>query len=207
VDLRDDGPRPQLAVAQPVDLLTGSATPLGVGETARVWSVHDDEPWQLQGHVSSIGVIESRGFGPVHAARLTLPWRLQASERRLVPRPGPSIRVALQAADDPTPVTLLETWRSPSSEPVRRGPAWLVELSRRTLTYSVPADGATVLLPGSLVTVALHVAEPALAVRLPGQIDAVFELGEQLLYGLSLGQPLGGGTADEHRELLRRAGV
>ena len=76
VDLRDEGPRPQLAVAQPVDLPTGEPAPVGVGETLRVWSVHDGEPWQVQGHVSHIGVVESRGAGPVHAARLTLPWRL-----------------------------------------------------------------------------------------------------------------------------------
>ncbi len=206
VDLRDDGPRPQLSVAQPVDLGTGEAAPLGVGETARIWSVHDVEPWQVQGHVGSVGVVESRGFGPVHAARLTLPWRLQASERRLRPRMGPALRVAVETADDPAPRTLLETWTSPSSEPMRRGPAWLVELSRASLTYSVPLEERRVLLPGSRVQVSVSVGEPVLAVRLPARVEVVFELAEQLLYGLSLGGPVHG-SADEHREVMRRAGV
>ena len=207
VDLREEGPRPQLAVAQPVDLASGMPSPVGVGETVRVWSVHDVEPWQVQGHVSSIGVVESRGAGPVRAARLALPWRLRASERRLAPRPGPPLRISLLAPEDEGHETLVETWRSPSSEPARRGPAWVVELSRRTLTFSVPADAGRVLLPGSQVQVDLAVGEPDLRSRLPARVEVVFELAEQLLYGLSLGQPAPGTSVEEHRELLRRAGI
>lgn len=207
VDLRDEGPRPQLAVAQPLDLRTGEATPVGVGETVRLWSVHDVEPWQVQGHVSSVGVVESRDAGPVHAARLSLPWRLQDSERRLTPRPGPPLRISLRAPEDEENTTLVETWRSPSSEPTRRGAAWIVELSRRTLTFSLPADVQRVLLPGARVEVDLAVGDPELRSGLPGRVEVVFELAEQLLYGLSLGQPRPGTSADEHRELLRRAGI
>lgn len=207
VDLREEGPRPQLAVAQPLDLETGRPAPLGVGETVRLWSVHDVDPWQVQGHVSSVGVVESRGAGPVHAARLALPWRLQASERRLVPRPSPSLRLGMRTPDEDVSRTLVDTWTSPTTEPIRRGEAWIVELSRRTLTWSVPADVAPVLLPGTHVELTLEVREPELRSVVPGRVEVVYELGEQLLYGVALGAPRPGTSADEHRELLRRAGI
>lgn len=206
VDLREDGPRPQLSVAQPLDLSTGAPAPLGAGESVRIWSVRDAEPWGLSGVVGSVGVVEGHVSGPVEAARVVLPYRLLKTDRRLGHGAEVGLRVALAGDGEPAGSTLLERWLAPSGEPVTRGPAHVVELSRRAFTFSVPLGHGPLHLPGSWLRLRVELPAAGLAAVTHARVQAVFECDEHLLYGLSLAGPDAGTCDDEHRDVVRRAG-
>ena len=208
VDLREGAPRPHLAVAQPVDLRDGRPRALRAGDSVRLWSVRDGLPWHTDGFVAGIRVVEGRGSGPVEAAVVQLPWRLLDSERRLGRGDLPErIRIAI-TADGPgragEPITLLESWLGPNGSWIRRGDGPVVELSRRTLAFSAPL-AALGLLRGAGLELAVELPDLELRTRASARVAALMEWGEQVLYGLALGPPSPGVSAEEHRETLRRA--
>lgn len=210
VDLREGAPRPHLAVAQPVDLRDGRPRVLRAGDSVRLWSVRDGSPWHVDGFVGGVAVVEGRSSGPVEAAILQLPYRLLDTERRLGrgQRSGERLRIEL-TAEGPDgagmPTTLTETWQASDGTWIRRGPGHVVELSRRTLTFSAPLGAPLSLLRGTGVDVALELPDQDLRTRASARVAAVMEWGEQLLYGLALGPPAAGTSPEEHREALRRA--
>jgi hypothetical protein len=210
VDLREGAPRPHLAVAQPIDLRDGRARALRAGDSVRLWSVRDGRPWHLDGFVSSIGVVEGRGCGPVEAAVVQLPYRLLDTERRLRRAEDRRERLRIElTAEGPTgpgtPATLVETWIGGGGGWLQRGDGHVAELSRRTLTFSVPLASPIALLAGAAIELAVELPDLDLQTRVIARVVAVMEWGEQVLYGLALGQPADDVSADEHRETLRRA--
>jgi len=210
VDLREGAPRPHLAVAQPTDLQDGRLRPLRAGDSVRLWSVRDGRPWHIDGFVSGVSVVEGRGCGPVEAAVVRLPYRLLETDRRLGPSEEPTDRIRLSiAAEGPDgairPVTLLETWHGPGRGTSRRGAGHIVELSRRSLTFSAPLASPLRLLRGTGLELTVELPEPELVTRAAARVTAVMEWGEQVLYGLAVGAHAPSISAEEHRETLRRA--
>lgn len=209
VDLREGGPRPRLAIAQPKDLGTGLIRPLRAGDPVRLWSVRDGRPWHLDGAVGSVGVVEGRESGPVDAAIVRLPYRLLATERRLAAADqAPPSRIEITTVGPEglgTPRTLREGWLAPDGTPQARGDGHVVELSRRTFAFSLPLRSALFLLPGAEVELAVRLPDLGLSTRASGRVCAVMEWSEHVLYGLALGAPVAGHSTDEHRECLRRA--
>ena len=212
VDLRDGGPRPQLAIAQPQDLNSRAVTrPLRTGDTVRLWSVRQDSPWHLEGFVLGVCVVEGRGPGPVEAALVRLPYRLLATEHQLRPDASPSIprvRIGVQvggAEASTASSTLLETWMDEHGRWTSRGDAHIVELSRRTLTFSLPIRSPMVLLPGTHMTVEVTLPDLGLRTRVKGRLVAVMDRGEHMLQGIVLDSPCVGVSDGEHRETLKWA--
>ena len=208
VDLREGGPRPSLAVAQPVDLASGIVRNLRAGDAVRLWSVRDGEPWHHDGFVGSVAVVEGREAGPVEAAIVRLPYRLLETETRLKRDELPPARIAIAplGSDGPgTALTLCEGWLAPGGGARSRRQGHLLELSRRTFAFSVPLRSPIFFLPGSTVEVTVGLAELGLHTRVSGRVRAVMEWSEHVMYGLELGAPVGGHSLDEHRECLRRA--
>jgi hypothetical protein len=207
VDLREGGPRPLLAVAQPVDLVTRRVRPLQAGDTVRAWSVREGRPFHLDGFVEGTCVVEGRGTGPVDAALVQLPFRLLETERRLRPDAASRLRIDVRPLGDrtATPRTLIDRWIEPGRGWRQRGEGHVAELSRRTLSFSLPLRSAITLLPGALVELGVELADLELRTRFAARVSAVMEWDEHLLHGLSLDQPVDGISAEEHRETLRRA--
>ncbi len=172
----------------------------------RIWSVRDAEPWGLTGVVGSIGVVEGRLSGPVAAARVVLPYRLLKTDRRLGRGAEVGLHLSIGGEDDPAETTLLERWLAPSGEPVTRGPAHVVELSRRAFTFSVPLGRGPVYMPGSWLRLRVDLPASGLRAVSRARVQTVFECDEHLLYGLSLTGTDAGTCDDEHREVVRRAG-
>jgi hypothetical protein len=208
VDLREGGPRPRLAVAQPRDLATNQIRNLRAGDAVRLWSVRDGAPYHHDGFVGSVGIVEGRETGPIEAAIVRLPYRLLATETRFKRDELPPARIALAplGPDGPgTSLTLCEGWLAPGGRPRSRGGGHLLELSRRTFAFSVPLASPIFFLPGSTVEVTVELADLGLRTRVAGRVRAVMEWAEHVMYGLELGAPAPGCSADEHRECLRRA--
>ena len=211
VDLRESGPRPQLAIAQPTDLVTGRLRPLASGDSVRLWSVRDGRPWHTDGFVGSVGVIEGRSTGPVEAAIVRLPYRLLATEQRLRPaEDGRASRLRIEVAalgpgDAGSTTTLVDRWVRPDGSWQRRGDGYLAELSRRTMAMSVPLSSSLVFLPGAALRVGLELPDLRLRTRVGARVVASMTFGDQVLYGVALGGPSRSISDDEHRETLRRA--
>lgn len=206
VDLRVGGPRPQLAIAQPIDLVTRKLRPLRAGDSVRLWSVHDDRPYTLEGFVSSVAVIEGASR-PVDAALLRLPYRLLETESRLAAEPPPlRVELATVGPDGPREfVTLSDSWFDLEGGRSSRGGGHLLELSRRTFSFSAPLAGPLMLLAGVRVELRVTLPDLELRTRVAGRVRAVMEWSEHILYGLDLGRPAAEVSAEEHRECLRRA--
>ena len=213
VDLRENGPRPQLSIAQPHDLQTELGHNLHAGDSVRIWSVREDQPWHLSGFVASVGIVEGKGSGPVHAAVVQLPYRLLATDQHLAVQVEDSamrlrVDVVLLGPDgEGEPITLRERWVSTGGSPSLRGEAYLVELSRRTMAFSLPAHHPVVLLPGTRLRVGIALPDLGLRTRVYGRVDATMEGPDHRLCGLSLFQPVDTITEDEHRETLRKASL
>ncbi len=208
VDLRETGPRPRLAIAQPTDLATDSVRTLRAGDSVRLWSVRDGEPWHHDGFVASVAVVEGRDAGPVEAAILSLPYRLLKTDRRLTSDALPPARIAVAPVGPEgtgASLTLCEGWLAPGGGTRTRGDGHLLELSRRTFAFSVPLRSPIFFLPGSEVEVGVELNDLGLTTRVEGRVRAVMEWSEHVLYGVELGSPVGGHSVDEHRECLRRA--
>jgi len=204
VDLRDDGPRPRLAIAQALDLGRGSPLPLAPGATVRLWSTREGTPWQLRASVAARAVVEGRQTGPVDCALLRLPYRLSTRDRHLrAPIGDERIRLDL-AEPGGAAVTLLERWQG-ASGPEQRGSAHVVELSRKAWTFSLPVGEAPPLLRGAPVEVGIDLPERGMRTRCAGVVDALFDQGGHRLFGLLLTGPAGDGAEGERREVLRRA--
>ncbi len=174
----------------------------------RVFGSRDGEPWHFEAWVESHGVVEGP-TGPVNSAILRLPWRLNSAERRLLgPAPSDRPRLAVELlafgpADVGTPRTLLETWTAPDGISMRRGEAHLVELSRRTASFSLPRTARLWLLPGARVLLSVSLPDLALHTDVVGRVEAVLPQDDVLLHGLSLFEPEPSISADEHREVIR----
>lgn len=211
VDLRENGPRPQLSISQPVDLRTERTHALGVGDSVRIWSVRDGLPWHLSGFICAVRVAERRGRDPVEAAVIQLPYRLLSTDRQLaVGGDRASGRLHVEVAPlgpggEGDPITLRERWLSTEGRPSVRGDAHLVELSRRTMCFSIPADYPVVFLPGSRLRVGVSLPDLGLRTRVHARVDAVMEGAEHRLCGLSLFGSVEAISTEEHRETLRKA--
>jgi len=195
-----------LAVAQPVDLVSGRLRPLRTGDSVRLWSVRDGAPWRLDGFVGSVAVIEGMQ-GPVDCGLLRLPYRLLQTDTRLEAE-APRIRVELAPLGPGGPsefVTVSDSWFDPDGSPSARGAGRLVELSRRTFAFSSPLQGRLMLLAGLRVELRVTLPDLELRTRVTGRVRAVMEWSGQVLYGLELGRPEPGISLEEHRECLRRA--
>jgi hypothetical protein len=212
IDLRETGPRPQLAVAQPADLLTRELRPLLAGEAVRIWSVRAQRPWTAAGFVLGSGVVESRAAGPVVAASVRLPDRLFESGTvlfRSVRTGGVSLRISAAVVDATGPlqhVTLLERWLEPAGAWAERGGGHLVELSRRSLTISLPRGGAG-LLPGARLELRVELPDDGLRTTVEARVSVAFPYGDQQLIGMALGDVSPSTSSAEHREVIRRAGA
>lgn len=211
VDLSESGPRPRLSIAQPMDLQTGQVHQLRAGDSVRVWSVRDAQPWHLSGFISSVRVAERRSGDPVQAAVIQLPYRLLVTDRQLASSGGRSsgrlhVEVAPLGPDgEGDPITLKECWLGPDGAPSGRGDAHLIELSRRTMSFSIPADYPIMFLAGARLRVGVNLPELGLRTRLHARVDAVMEGSDHRLCGLSLFGATDGISSDEHRETLRKA--
>ena len=210
VDLREGAPRPHLAIAQPLDLRDGVPRPLRAGDSVRLWSVRDGRSWHLDGFVTGISVVEGRGCGPVEAAVVQLPYRLLETDRRLDRSEDRLERLRIElTAEGPggegNSSTLVETWIGSDGSWVQRGHGHVAELSRRTLSFSVPLIAQLGLLRGAALELTVDLPDLDLRTRVSARVAAVMQWGEQVLYGLGLGQPSAEVSADEHREALRRA--
>jgi len=210
VGLREGGPRPVLAIAQPSPLIPGRLRPLRMGRTVRVWSVADDCAWHLSGRVDGVRVLETTST-PVSAALITLPWRLLTDARRLmdpVRRGGRRLRLAYRRLGDggeQPPRTLLETWTDREGAVIARGQARVVELTRRSVTFSLPRSAGPLLLPGTALSLSLEVGEGGLRTAVSGRVAAVFPCADHLLHGVDLGGPDEDVDPAEHREVFRLA--
>jgi hypothetical protein len=211
VDLRESGPRPQLSIAQPTDLQTARAHQLRAGDSVRVWSVRDGQPWHLSGFISAVRIAERRSGDPVQAAVIQLPYRLLVTDRQLAVGGGRSsgrlhVEVAPLGPDgEGDPITLKERWLGPDGAPSGRGAAHLIELSRRTMCFSLPTDSPMVFLAGSRLRVGVSLPDLGLRTRLHARVDAVMEGASHRLCGLSLFGAVSGISGEEHRETLRKA--
>ena len=189
VDLRDGGPRPQLAIAQPLDLTrSGRPRPLRSGESVRLWSVRDGRPWHVGGFVAGVRMMETRDDGPVEAALVQLPYRLLETE-------GPDGQGMSSA--------LLETWLDSEGAWVVAGSGYMVDLSRRSFSYSVPVTDRLVMLPGTQLQLEFRLPDLRLRTRVEAVVSVVMDLGGQLFQGLSLGRPSESTSDEEHRETVR----
>ncbi len=210
VGLREGGPRPVLAIAQPAPLVAGRLRPLRMGRTVRVWSVADDDAWHLSGRVDGVRVLET-STTPVSAALVTLPWRLLTDARRLmdpVRRGGRRLHLSYRRLGDGpelAPRTLLETWTDPEGRSMSRGLARVVELTRRSVTFSLPRSAGPLLLPGTALSLALEVGEGGLRTSVAGRVAAVLPCADHLLHGVDLGAPTDDVDPAEHREVFRLA--
>ena len=210
VSLREDGPRPHLAVAQAVDLRTRELRVLQAGESVRLWSVRDGQPFCARGFVFGTGVVESRSAGPVASALIRLPHRLFASGtllRRPLQRERTAIRVALapRGPDRVMPShTILERWQEPSGAWAGRGNGHLVEVSRRSLTLSLPQSEPQVLLQGARLRLEISLIEEELRTVAAARVAVTWSFGDQVLYGIVLEGQEPSISGEEHREVLRR---
>lgn len=213
IDLREGGPRPALAVAQPSDLLTRDLRPLQPGESVRIWSVRGGRPFTASGFVFGSGVAESRTAGPVVAASVRLPRRLFESGNRLFravrsERESLRLSAALLDAEGPVaPTTLLERWLQPAGAWGERGGGHIVELSRRSLTLSLPRTEAPALLPGARLEVRIELPDDGLRTTVEARVSVAHAHGEQVLVGMSLGEVAPSTSGAEHREVVRRVGA
>jgi hypothetical protein len=210
VDLREGGPRPQLAIAQPSDLQRSERSrSLRSGESVRIWSVRDREPWHLDGFVSGLRVMETRDSGPVEAALVQLPYRLLDTDRQFSPHSSmgaPRAVVFVQSVGPQgrgAPAALVETWLDGEGEWVSRGGGYIVELSRRSFSFSVPIDSELVMLPGADAVFEFRLPDLRLLTRVEGAVVAVMDLGGHVFHGVSLGRPDDVISDEEHRETLR----
>lgn len=209
VDLREGGPRPHLAIAQLGALGPSRVRDVAAGDTVRLWSSREGRPFHLGGSVAGLTVVEGSD-GPVAAALVRLPFRLHDSERRLGARHDAGIgRLRIDARrlgeqGSGAPRVLQEGWLSPGGEVRHRGNAHVVEIGRRSLTFSLPARDAD-LLPGANLEVGVELPDLALRTRVSAQVVATMAWDDHILFGLSLGGPAVGVSAEEHRETLRRA--
>lgn len=209
VDLREDGPRPHVAVAQAIDLRSRELRVLQAGDSVRLWSVRDGQPFSARGFVFGTGVVESRSVGPVTSALIRLPHRLFASGtllRRPLQREQTSIRVAL-APRGPALVpthTVIERWQEPSGAWAGRGRGHVVEVSRRSLTLSLPRSDEPVLLQGARLRLQIDLIEDELRTVAEARVAVSWSFGDQVLYGLVLESEEPSVSPEEHREVLRR---
>lgn len=210
VALREDGPRPHVAVAQAIDLRSRDLRVLQPGESVRLWSVRDGQPFCARGFVFGTGVVESRSAGPVAAALIRLPHRLFASGtllRRPLQRERTAIRVALAARGPQGGVashTILERWQEPSGAWAGRGRGHLVEVSRRSLTLSLPRSEEPILLQGARVRLEISLIEDELRTSADARVAVTWSFGDHVLYGLVLDGQEDSVSPEEHREVLRR---
>lgn len=209
VGLREGGPRPVLAIAQPSALIAGRFRPLRMGRTVRVWSVADDFAWHLSGRVDGVRVLESSST-PVSAALITLPWRLLTDARRLmdpVRRGGRRLRLAFRRIgdEDSPPRILLETWVDSDGKGRSRGSARVVELTRRSVSFSLPRSAGPLLLPGTALELTLEVGEGGLRTQVAGRVAAVLPCADHLMHGVDLGAAAEDVDPAEHREVFRLA--
>lgn len=213
IDLREGGPRPQLAVAQPSDLLTRELRPLNPGESVRVWGVRAGRPFTVSGFVLGAGVVESRTAGPVVAASVRLLERLFESGSvlfRSVRVEGVSLRLSAAIVDTEGPMerkTLLERWLEPTGVWNERGGGHLVELSRRSVTLSLARDDAPALLPGARLELAVELPDNGLRTTVEARVSVAFPYANQILVGMELGEVSSYTSSAEHREVLRRVGA
>ncbi|MBJ94016.1 MAG: hypothetical protein CMP23_06000 [Rickettsiales bacterium] len=209
VDLREGGPRPQLVIAQPGDLERGDrARALRSGDSVRIWSVRDGRPWHLQGFVVGSRVMEGRDTGPVEAALVQLPYRLSESDLRIESRHSlgaPRAVIRLERGDPGRlqSLTLLETWLDQQGNWLERGGGHLIDLSRRSFSYSCPDTSGLVLMPGAELVLEFRLPDLQLRTRVAASVRAAHELGGQLFQGLSLGRCHESISDEEHRETLR----
>jgi len=158
-----------------------------------------------------VRIAERRGLEPVQAAVIQLPYRLLTTDRQLeADTVHTSERLHVEVAPlglegEGDPITLRERLRGPDGKPLARGHAHLVELSRRTMSFSIPVDYPVVFLAGSRLRVGVSLPDLGLRTRLHARVDAVMEGIEHRLCGLSLYGSLEGISQDEHRETLRKA--
>ncbi len=210
VALREDGPRPHLAIAQAVDLRSRELRILQPGESVRLWSVRDGQPFCARGFVFGTGVVESRSAGPVAAALVRLPHRLFASGtllRRPMLRERTAVRLALAArgpSGELTSNTVIERWQEPSGAWAARGNGHLVEVSRRSLTLSLPRREEAVLLQGAGLRLEINLIEEELRTVADARVAVTWSFGDQVLYGIVVDRPEPGVSEEEHREVLRR---
>jgi len=210
VDLREGGPRPQLVIAQPTDLQrSGRSRPLRSGESVRIWSVREGLPWHLGGFVAGVRMMETRDAGPVEAALVQLPYRLLDSDRQLhsLSSMGAPRTVVLAHTQGPNGAevssTLLESWLDGEGEWIVRGGGYLVDLSRRSFSYSIPTSSELVMLPGSQVHLEFQLPDLRLRTRVEAVVTAVLDFGGQFFQGLSLGRSHASTSDEEHRETIR----
>jgi len=210
VDLREGGPRPQLAIAQPADLQRNERPrSLRSGESVRIWSVRDSAPWQLHGFVSGLRVMETHASGPVEAALVQLPYRLLETDRQLSPVRSigaPRAEVFVQPIGPQgkgPPCTLVEAWLDSEGEWVLRGGGYIVDLSRRSFSFSVPIDSDLVMLPGAHAMFEFRLPDLRLKTRVEGAVAVVMDMGGHVFHGVSLGRQEEDISEEEHRETLR----
>ncbi len=210
VDLREGGPRPQLVIAQPTDLQrSGRARPLRSGESVRIWSVRDGRPWHLAGFVAGVRMMETREAGPVEAALVQLPYRLLDTDHQLhslssIGAPRAVVLAEAMVGDEyGMAVSLLETWLDSDGAWVTRGGGYLVDLSRRSFSYSVPTTSQLVMLPGTQVRLEFRLPDLRLRTQVDAVVSAVMDFGGQFFQGLSLGRPSQSTSDEEHRETIR----
>jgi len=212
IDLREGGPRPQLAVAQPADLLTRELRPLNPGESVRIWGVRAGRPFTVSGFVLGAGVVESRTAGPVVAASVRLLERLFESGSvlfRSVRVDGVSLRLSAAIVGTEGPMerkTLLERWLEPTGVWNERGGGHLVELSRRSMTLSLARDDAPALLPGARLELTVELPDDDLWTTVEARVSVAFPYGNRILVGMELREVSPSTSRAEHREVLRRAG-
>jgi len=212
VALREDGPRPHVAVAQAVDLRSRELRVLQAGESVRLWSVRDGQPFCARGFVFGTGVVESRTAGPVAAALIRLPHRLFASGtllRRPMQRERTAVRVAIAVRGPGGQIsshTVIERWQEPSGAWAARGNGHMVEVSRRTLTLSLPRSAEPVLLQGAGLRLEINLIEDELRTVADARVAVTWSFGDQVLYGIVMDKEEPSVSSEEHREVLRRFG-
>lgn len=206
LSLREGGPRPQLAVAQPVDPRTALVRSLGIGEGVRVVGSRDGSLWTLDASVEGVGVVESAAAGPLSAAILRVPFRLLGAERRLGrgTEVAPTVTVeSIRPGAASWERTLVSTWWTPDGGHERAGSGQLLDVSRRSATLSLPLRDRHWLVRGGGVRLRIQASDPPLQTSVIGRVDVVHRLDEHLILGLTLSEPDAGCSDDEHRELMR----